>query len=399
MNKQTRTTKRIGIDARFYGPLGKGLGRYVQELVDNLININEERGAEFEYVIFLSPENFDQFHSSSIFVKKKLISLPWYSWREQIFFPSLIKKEKLDLMHFPHFNVPIFSTTPFVVTIHDLILTRFPSRRSSMLPVVLYWLKQLAYRIVISTAMRRAKRVIAVSHFTKQDIVNKFKIDSEKVMVTYEGVANLTKGQDENFIENRQDLILEKYKIKSPFLLYVGNAYPHKNLEFLLQSFRELLIYYPDLSLVMVGKEDYFYKRLKKQAQAMGIYTKKNNDNPVIFTAYTPDADLAILYKRALVYVFPSLYEGFGLPPLEAMSFSCPVLSSDQASLPEILAEAALYFNPYQQIDFLDKAKLLISDASLRHRLQVEGARNIRRFDWRKCSEETLDIYRQSLSS
>jgi glycosyltransferase involved in cell wall biosynthesis len=399
MNNQVIKKKRIGIDARFYGPLGKGLGRYVQELVDNLIEINEENDGEFEYVIFLSPENFDEFHSTSNFVKKKLISLPWYSWREQLFFPSLIKKEGLDLMHFPHFNVPIFSSTPFVVTIHDLILTRFPSRRASMLPAALYWLKQLAYRLVISMAMKKARQVIAVSQFTKQDIVNKFKVDSKKVIVIYEGVANLSKGQAEDFIEKRQALILDKYQIKSPFLLYVGNAYPHKNLEFLLKSFKELLINYPNLSLVMVGKEDYFYRRLKKQAQELGIYRAGDNQSKLIFTAYVPDEELAVLYKEALVYVFPSLYEGFGLPPLEAMSFSCPVLSSDQASLPEVLAEAALYFNPYQQADLLKQLELIIRDNSLRLKLKAEGAQNIRRFNWKKCSQETLGIYRASLSS
>lgn len=399
MNNQTTKIKRIGIDARFYGPLGKGLGRYVQEVVDNLIDINEEKGGEFEYVIFLSPENFDQFQGSSKFVKKKLISLSWYSWREQLFFPNLIKKENLDLMHFPHFNVPIFSPTPFIVTIHDLILTRFPSRRASMLPAVIYWLKQLAYRLVISTAMRRAQKVIAVSQFTKQDIVNKFKINQEKVQVIYEGIADLTKSQAHDFIETKQDLILEKYKIKTPFLLYVGNAYPHKNLEFLLVSFKKLLIDYPDLSLVMVGKEDYFYRRLKNLAQDLGVYRKEDSNSSVVFTAYVSDEELAVLYNTALVYVFPSFYEGFGLPPLEAMSFSCPVLSSNQASLPEVLAEAALYFNPYQSADFLEKVKLIIRDESLRAKLQEEGARNIKRFNWRKCSEETLDIYRQSLSS
>jgi len=178
---------RIGIDARFYGPLGKGLGRYVQEVVDNLIQINEQQNNVDEYLIFLSPDNFDQFKTNSPRVKKKLISLRWYSWQEQLFFPGIIKKEKLDLMHFPHFNVPVFCPVPFVVTIHDLILTRFPSRRASMLPAAIYWLKQLAYRIVIKAALHKAKKIISVSEFTKQDIVNQFKIKADKIVVSYEG--------------------------------------------------------------------------------------------------------------------------------------------------------------------------------------------------------------------
>jgi len=399
MNNQTKKIRKIGIDARFYGPLGKGLGRYVQEIVDNLVTINENSGGEFEYVIFLGPDNFNNFKSNSSFVKKKLVSLPWYSWREQLFFPNLIKKEKLDLMHFPHFNVPIFCPTPFVVTIHDLILTRFPSRRASMLPAIVYWMKQLAYRIVISIAMRRAKKIIAVSNFTKNDIVNKFNIDEKKVIVTYEGVANLNKGFSEDYFRAQQLSVLEKYKISSPFLLYVGNAYPHKNLELLLTSLKKLLVDYPNLKLVMVGKEDYFYRRLKQQAEELGMHGKANNNSSVIFTAYVPDDELAILYSKALVYVFPSFYEGFGLPPLEAMSFSCPVLSSNQASLPEILADAALYFNPYKTIDFLEKIKLIMDDSALRSRLKEVGLKNIKRFNWRECSKKTLEIYRLSLSS
>ena len=392
----TKKTLRIGIDARFYGPLGKGLGRYVQELVDNLIKINDERAGEFEYVIFLSKANFDEFQSSSLFIKKKLVNLKWYSWEEQFFFPKIIKQEMIDLMHFPHFNVPIFSQIPFVVTIHDLILTRFPSRRASILPAALYWFKQLAYRLIIKTALLRAKKIITVSNFTKEDIVKQFKIKPKKILVTYEGISKLEKTTTSNKKVNNSIVLWQKYKVKKPFILYVGNAYPHKNLESLLFVTRKLINEHPDLKIVMVGKEDYFYRRLKDRSREIKASLTDNN-NLHIFPGFVPDEDLAIFYQNALFYIFPSLYEGFGLPPLEAMSFSCPVLSSDQASLPEIIGEAALFFNPYDESDLESKIKLMINDDKLRYDLSVLGQERVKLFNWLDCAENTREVYQNIL--
>lgn len=399
MSNNTKKRQRIGIDARFYGPLGKGLGRYVQEVVDNLIKINEEKGGLYEYVVFLSADNFDDFKIKSSFVEKKLLLLPWYSWREQIFFPAIIKKANLDLIHFPHFNVPIFCPIPFVVTIHDLILTRFPSRRASMLPATLYWFKQYAYRVVIKKALKNARQIITVSNFTKEDIINKFKIKSDKIKVSYEGVANLSDNAGDKISVDGESITLKKYNVEKPFILYVGNAYPHKNLESLLKVFPKLSLEYQDLSLVMVGKEDYFYKRLKEQAF---IINKSRDDAKklFIFPGYVPDKDLSCFYKHALFYIFPSFYEGFGLPPLEAMSYSCPVLSSNQASLPEIMSDAALYFNPYKEDDILDKMKIMINNNNnLRVNLIQSGLENIKRFSWLDCAEKTFDTYCSVLES
>ncbi|MDD3285119.1 MAG: glycosyltransferase family 1 protein [Patescibacteria group bacterium] len=394
MSNNNQTKKRIGIDARFYGPLGKGLGRYVQEVVDNII-LNDIANNEFEYVVFLSPENFKDFNSNNPNIRKVEVPLRWYSWREQLFFPAILKKEKLDLVHFPHFNVPLFTPVPFVVTIHDLILTRFPSRRASMLPAAFYWLKQAAYRLVIRTAIRRARAIITVSEFTRRDIINKFKAKPEKIFVTYEGVADLEKKEIAGKIE--EEKVLQCYQISEPFLLYVGNAYPHKNLEVLLTVFKSLLALYGRLSLVMVGKDDYFYQRVKAKASDLSLWQSDGGDNKVFFPGYVPDADLAVLYRRALFYVFPSLYEGFGLPPLEAMAHSCPVVSSNQASLPEIIGGAALYFNPYSQEDMLSKLEFLLKNEEYRRQLIERGLERIKDFSWQECARQTLEIYRRIL--
>jgi len=390
---------RIGIDARFYGPIGKGLGRYTQEVVDNIMKITSaDANQSFQFVIFLSPENFDEFICPQENVRKVCLHMPWYSWQEQILMPFYLWREKLNLIHFPHFNVPLLTPCKFVVTIHDLILTHFPTRRATTLAPIIYWLKNLAYRIVIFGAIKRAQKIITVSEFTKQDLVTQFKVLPSRIAVTYEGVANLAKGRDSLFIaklDNQETL--KQYHIADNFLLYVGNAYPHKNLEFLLRVFVKLLVRKPDLRLVLIGKEDYFYNRVKDYARTLNIWQKENANSSVIFPGYVSDAQLEILYQEARVYIFPSLYEGFGLPPLEAMARSCPVLSSNRASLPEILGEAALYFDPEDENDLLEKTWKIINEKELRNNLVTKGLVQIKKYSWWQCASDTITVYRKAL--
>lgn len=377
-----KNLKRIGIDARFYGPIGKGLGRYTQEIVDNIIKLDLEN----EYVIFLRPENFSDFICDGLRVKKVLTDIKWYGWAEQIIMPYCIWRQRLDLMHFSHFNVPILCPVKFVVTIHDLILIKFPTRRATTLGPLIYKLKNIAYKIVISLAVRRAKKVLAVSRFTKGEVVKQFKINAGKVLVTYEGVAELlksplTKGGKGDFIGR-------------PYLLYVGNAYPHKNLEGLIKVFSDIKAPFikggkGDLSLILVGKEDYFYNRLKQFA--------KNFPSGIFFPGYVPDGELAELYSKALAYVFPSFYEGFGLPPLEAMAHGLPVVSSDKTCLPEVLGDAVLYFNPEDEADMKNKIERIITDENLRASLRSRGYEQIKKYNWTDCAEKTLEVYREIL--
>jgi len=438
--------KHIGIDARFYGPIGKGLGRYTQEIVDNIIKLDQAN----HYVIFLRQENYNDFVGTDKRIKKVLADIEWYGLKEQLIFPWLIWRERLDLMHFPHFNVPIFCPTKFIVTIHDLILIKFPTLRATTLGPWFYKIKKLAYKIVITMAVRRAKRIIAVSNFTKNDIIQQFKIKPAKIIVTYEGVKDLTlhpaftppmtggarqAGQatllPESYdgVKNRkgeqnplnpplpkgqsqkQDEILAKYNIKKPYLLYVGNAYPHKNLKGLIKIFQQLIIQIsggstsnlevepppnPDIQLVLVGKEDYFYTRLKSYAKSLDLW-QENVSSPVIFPGYISDDNLAVLYRKALLYVFPSFYEGFGLPSLEAMANGCPVVSSNQTSLPEILGQAAIYFDPNNEDEMLKQIQNLINNKNLRQELVSRGYEQIKKYSWLECAKKTLEIYHQIL--
>jgi len=390
---------KIGIDARFYGPLGKGLGRYTQEVVDNVLRMKgAEVGADFEYVIFLSPENYDEFIVEAPNVKKVLLKIRWYSLREQILMPFLIWREHLDLIHFPHFNVPIFTPVKFVVTIHDLILTHFPTIRATTKSKFFYYLKNLAYQFVISIAIRRAQYIISVSEFTKNDIISKFKVRADKIKVTYEGVANLAKGRDSLFVlklDNQETLA--EYHIANNYLLYVGNAYPHKNLETLIHVFSKIHSVNPELRLVMVGREDFFYLRVQDYARSLNLWQKGNINSPIIFPGYVPDAQLEILYLEAQAYVFPSLYEGFGLPPLEAMARSCPVLSSNRSSMPEILKDAALYFDPENEEDMIAKINLILQNNQLRNDLIIRGLEMVKKYNWWECAHQTLLIYQEAL--
>lgn len=383
--------KRIGIDARFYGPVGKGLGRYTQEVVDNIIKLDTVN----EYVIFLTKDNFDEFKCDGVRVKKILADVRWYGFKEQLLMPGIIAKERVDLMHFPHFNVPWFYWGKFVVTVHDLILIKYPTVRATTLSPWLYWLKNLAYRITIWLAVWRAKKIITVSEFTKKDLVKYFGINKNKITVTYEGVANLAKGRETLFDLSDDKAELLRYNIDKPFLLYVGNVYPHKNLERLLEVFAQLYqTEDKNLQLVLVGKDDYFYKRLLARATALNLWQPRGF-SPVVFTGFVADEQLEVLFKRARAYVFPSLYEGFGLPPLEAMAKNCPVVSSNRSSLPEILGQAAVYFNPEDKIDMFNKIKAVIDGKSLREHLQQLGLEQVKKYSWWECARKTLEVYKE----
>jgi glycosyltransferase involved in cell wall biosynthesis len=377
---------KIGIDARFYGAIGKGLGRYTEKLIEHL----EASDTENEYVIFLRRENFDAYQPKYPRFSKARADYQWYSFSEQCLFPFFLRRFQLDLMHFPHFNVPLLYRRKFVVTIHDLILLRYPTLRNTTHLAFFYWLKFAAYRMVIASAIGRANHVITVSDFAKRDILDRYPSAAGKVSVTYEAADAfcriLPASETRSLLER---LVLMRYDgqrdILQPYFLYVGNAYPHKNLQLLLDVAKR----FPKHQFVLVGREDYFYIRLKREAKQYGI------DN-VIFTGFISDQELSALYRNALAYVFPSLYEGFGLPPLDAMTFGLPVASSDRASLPEILGDAAVYFNP-ENPGSLEQTLVEIANNPVRQEaLRQRGYDRVKHFHWRSMAEATLRIYAAS---
>lgn len=371
---------RIGIDARFYGSIGKGLGRYTSELISWL----EKTDTENDYVIFLRRSNFNSYEPKNPRFTKVLAEFPWYTWQEQVHYPKLLNAHNLDLVHFPHFNVPFFYRKPFVVTVHDLILLSHPTTRATKLGPLQFWVKFQMYRLVIGRAIRDAKTVITVSHATKKEIIERFPFAKQKkIAVTYEACAPS--------LAKKPGSVPQPSAISKPFALYVGNAYPHKNIEKLVEAFSVFRKNgHPEWRLVLVGSEDYFYARIKEEAK------KRGTDKNVIFFGHATDEQLSALYDAASFYVFPSLCEGFGLPPLEAMSHGLPVASSDQSCMPEILGDAAHYFDPRRMVAIAEALTKMADDATLRNELAAKGPAHAAKFSWQKCAEETHAVYLDS---
>jgi len=244
----------------------------------------------------------------------------------------------------------------------------------------------LAYHFSIRLAVKRAFKIIAISEFTKQDIVKTLKVPSEKIVTVLEG-AEFVKNSDQKQ-EIGGEAIFKKYGIIKPYLLYVGNAYPHKNLERLILAFDQYQAEHNQLKqLVLVGKDDYFYRRLKRFIEDRRI---KN----IIITKYVSDGELICFYREAKAFVFPSLYEGFGLPPLEALMYGVPVLSSKATSLPEILGDKVTYF----KADSVRSIKLALEKSDFMPKITDKEIEEIKqKYSWQKMSEKTIKIYKKIL--
>ncbi|HPX94117.1 MAG TPA: glycosyltransferase family 1 protein [Candidatus Moranbacteria bacterium] len=368
----------IGIDARFYGSIGKGLGRYTQKLVEYLEKVDEKN----QYIVFLRKENFEEYQPKNKNFRKELADYRWYSFAEQIFFPFKLRKYKFDLVHFPHFNVPLLYRKKFVLTIHDLILIHFPTVRATTLSPIFYWMKFFAYKCVIKSAIKRSQKIFAVSKFTKKDILETYKkIPEEKICVTYEAC------EKNSALENKNaDNVLKKYGIMKPYIIYIGNVYPHKNPKRLVLAFKKLREKRKDISLVFVGGEDYFYSRLRD-------YVRENEVENIVFAGFVPDNDLDFLMSGSEAYIRPSLYEGFELPPLEAMSKGIPVLSSNHSCALEILGGSALYFDGKNVDDIADSVWKILTDEKLRENLIQKGYDQIKKYSWEGMAKKTLEVY------
>ena len=380
---------KIGIDARLLGPrtAGGGLGRYIQQLVTHLQKLDQEN----QYVLFLRKSNWDEFQETPNF-KKVMADYHWYTLEEQVKMPQKVRAQNLDIMHYPHFNVPLMAKTPFIMTIHDLILLEHPTTRATTLGPIKYALKFAGYKKVVSHGLRRAKKIIAVSEYTKKSILKYFpKTDAQKIHVIYEAASRLP--QEDVIEPEKEREFLASQNIKPPYLLYVGNSYPHKNLDALVRAFKKILEIKPDFQLVLVGQKNYFSERLEKETRALNIKVPEQ----VNFTGFIDDNDLPKLYREASLYVFPSLLEGFGLPPLEAMRFGLPVASSNSSCLPETLGQAAIYFDP-RDIDDISRVIIQgLDNENLRKTLVQAGKLQVQRYSWEKMAKETLEIYKKAV--
>lgn len=359
---------KIGIDARFWSQTG--VGRYIRNIVDELAKTDSNN----EYVIFLLPDDFETVNLPSNFKKVKT-DIRWHTLAEQTKLPALYKKEHLDLLFVPNFNVPIFYPGPFVTTIHDLTLLRTRTGQVTRLPYYMFIIKYLASALIHLVSVKRAKRIFTVSTYVKDDLVRTFKISPEKIVLTPNAVGD-------NFYRRSSPevgAVLNKYGIQKPYLFYVGNGCPHKNLDRLVEAFRKISGESPNLSLVLGGKLDFNYEKLRQKCETLEIY------NRVKFTGFIDDKDLPAVYSGAEAYVSPSMYEGFGIQTLEAYACGCKVACSNTTSLPEVGGDLAYYFNPYDVENVALALKKVLKDTP--DNFIYRAAAHVRKYSWAESAK------------
>lgn len=373
---------KIGIDARMYRSEVAGIGRYSQNLIANLLKIDQDD----EFVLFMTSEDKKEFafrhpklEIKNLKLKIITVEIPHYSLVEQTKLGKIIEKENLDLMHFLNFNHPVNYKGKFVATIHDLTLLFYPdtAKKTS-------FLKKSAFKYVMKKTCQDAEKIIVDAENTKKDILKVFKINPDKIKVIY------LAADDKVFAEVNKDNIEEiksKYKINNtPVLLYVGQFRPHKNIPSLISAFN-ILRKEMDCKLVILGKPD------PKHQRFFDLLNESEYKKDIILPGFVSNEELASWYKIADLFVFPSLYEGFGLPGLEAMAAGTPVVASNTSSLPEVYQNAAIYFDPLKPEDIAGKIKEILGDDKLRQELISKGKLLLRNYSWQKTAIETLKVY------
>ena len=377
---------RIGIDARIWGSSSRGVGRHVQNLVENLEKIDRKN----QYFIFLREPGFNSYQPKNKNFHKVLADVTWYGAKEQVIMPGIFSASNLDLLHVPHFNVPLLYQGKMVVTIHDLTMLKFGGRETSTLPAPIFLVKRAGLRFILQDAAQRAAAVITFSQFVKDDIAKTFGIPAKKISVTYEAGILAGKGRADR--EREVEDVLGKYRITKPYFLYVGAFYPHKNVDRLIEAVKILneKLKKPT-QLVLAGRKDAFLERVVRKALEVGALKY------ISLTDHVTDADLIDLYREAEAYVQPSLSEGFGLQTVEAMALGVPVVQSNTSCLPEIGGEAALYFDPDDSRDIADKLAKLLANQKFRQGLVKKGLARAKEFSWEKMARETLKVYESVL--
>ncbi|HEX7085514.1 MAG TPA: glycosyltransferase family 1 protein [Vicinamibacterales bacterium] len=365
---------RVAFDARKIHDFG--IGTYIRNLLRQLARLDHES----EYVLICQPGDRDLPASlGDNFVAAIDRSKP-YSVREQISIPWAVLRSRATLFHEPHYVLPpLVARTRAVVTIHDCIHLRFPQYLPNR--------AALTYaRTQMGSAARRAAHIITVSEASKRDILHFFPVPPEKITVIYNGI-------DDRFATpppaDEMQRVAERYQLEGRFLLYVGNVKPHKNLERLLEAFH-LVRQTPgleDVRLVMIGDEISRYSALRRAVH------RNNLHKYVRFLGFLPDHMLPIVYRLASVFVFPSLYEGFGLPPLEAMASGTPVVTSNVTSLPEVTGDAAILVDPLSAEAIADGIRRVLTDRELADTLRSRGVARAREFSWERVAREVRRIY------
>jgi len=369
---------RIGIDARKLHDFG--IGTYIRNLLRELANIDRNT----EYVLLTRPTDMTVAASLGENFRAVADRSGHYSIAEQLSIPIAARREGIQLFHAPHYVLPALTPSKTVVTIHDCIHLMFPE----------YLRNRLGYayaRTSLYTAAHKADRIFTVSEQSKRDILKFFNVPPEKIVVTPNAIDDRfsTPPSEEHVINTR-----ERYQLSHSYLLYVGNIKPHKNLERLIEAFHLVRAQgRSELELIIIGDE---ISKLQSLRRAVHKYDMHRY---VRFLGYVPDKTLAVLYRLASVFVFPSLYEGFGLPPLEAMASGTPVVTSNLSSLPEVVGDAAVLVDPYSAESIAEGILTVLRSTHLRGELSKRGLERVKAFSWARSVQRVREVYGEVLSS
>ncbi len=367
----------IGIDGNEANIKEKvGIGQYAYQLLMHLFRIKNE---QIKFLIYLKNLPSNDLPKQTLRWRYKVFG-PKKFWT-QIALPSrlLFDKERPNVFFTPSHYAPRFSPCPRVISIMDLSFIYYPQ----------LFLKKDLYQLRSWTAysIKKAVKILTISEFSKREIINYYQIPEDKVIVTYPGYNNKKyKKTDKSKIK--------KYNILNDYILFVGTLQPRKNIVRLIEAFNVLIKKYKNKTtqLVLVGKKGWLYDEIFKVTRELNL------EKRLIFTDFIADDDLAYLYQHARCFVLPSLYEGFGIPVIEAMACGCPVVASSVSSLPEIVGDAGILINPKNTKDIAEGMYNAGFNELKRKEIIKKGFERIKLFSWKKCAEETLEVLEKAVS-
>jgi len=368
---------RVAIDIRRAGDFG--IGTYLRNIVNELAR----QDSETQYLLIGRPSHLEEFNPLPENFRLLDYEAPPGSFRTHFHLPVVLADRDVDILHMPWFYAPAVMTCKLIITVHDMTDFFNPVRPVSR--VVQAGRLHFARR-----ALLRAGRILAVSHASQRDLARTFAIPESKIEVVYNALDERLHREP---LAADTDRVLERYAVNHPFVLYAGNIKPQKNLTRLIEAFavaKADLAAHPDLAgltLLVIGDE------LAKHADLRRTVVRTRIREDVRFLGFLPHAVLRVFYARARAFLFPSLYEGFGLPPLEAMAHGTPVLTSNVSSLPEVFGNAALLVNPENVFDIARGIKQVVTDAALREQLIQRGYEQVQKYSWQRSAQQVLRVY------
>ncbi|MCK4352412.1 glycosyltransferase family 4 protein [candidate division WOR-3 bacterium] len=372
---------RIGIDARGIYKELDGIGRFGINLLRELAHLDSFN----EYIVYKNPEMNSSIVSKPNFTER-IINIPRFTIKEQVVLPEIFKKDKLDIFHCLHNVLPVFYYGKSIVTIYDIMTIAFPWFYEAF-PLIKRYIGFFYFKLSVGLSAKKASKVIVTSKYTKKEVMRYLNLEREKVKICSAAVDKVFKPINDNNLLNN---VLEKYKISESFILYTGNFKPYKNLKRIIKAYDLLLKRRRPLPKLVIGGYDKKYEKPIKE-----FVMKNGLEEEIVFTGYIERNDLPLLMNQALFFVFPSIYEGFGLPPLEAMACGTPVITSNTSSLPEVVGDAAVLVNPYNIKEIADAIENVLTNKKLREKLISKGLERVKLFSWEKCAKETLKVYEE----